>query len=176
LIPNLDEYPNGLLCQQDFTHCQFITRSINKMKHHWREHHGWKVPYKGGRPTHHEREQAQIVIQQGYTIVTCQQFFPSRKGSHYIYIRQPNDRQPPPPTDTVQTAVNEVVQAWEQAQAEAKAQQTVQASKLTDANPWLRMTGWADYLQGISEKNLHDCVDTPDEDPPDATKQRVQVI
>jgi hypothetical protein len=38
------------------------------------------------------------------------------------------------------------------------------------------MMGWADYLQGISEKNLHDYVDTPDEDPPDATKQRVQVI
>jgi hypothetical protein len=38
------------------------------------------------------------------------------------------------------------------------------------------MTGWADYLQGISEKNLCDCVDTPDEDPPDATEQRVQVI
>jgi hypothetical protein len=38
------------------------------------------------------------------------------------------------------------------------------------------MTGWADYLQGISEKNLRDYVDTPNEDPPDATEQRVQVI
>jgi hypothetical protein len=38
------------------------------------------------------------------------------------------------------------------------------------------MMGWADYLQGISEKNLRDCVDTPDEDPLDATEQCVQVI
>ncbi|KAH1619029.1 hypothetical protein KXV25_008081, partial [Aspergillus fumigatus] len=88
----------------------------------------------------------------------------------------PNDCPPPPPTDAIKTAVGEVIQAWEQAQAQAKAQQTVQASKLTNANPWLRMTGWADYLQGISEKNLRDCVEAPDEDPQDATKQRVQVI
>ncbi|KAJ8200112.1 hypothetical protein LV164_008821 [Aspergillus fumigatus] len=146
------------------------------MKRHWREHHGWKVPYKGGRPMHHEREQAQTAIQQGYQVVTCQRFFPSRKGSHYIYIHQPNDCPPPPPTNAIETAVGEVIQAWEQAQAQAKAQQTVQASELTDANPWLRMTGWADYLQGISEKNLRDCVEAPDEDPQDATKQRVQVI
>jgi hypothetical protein len=38
------------------------------------------------------------------------------------------------------------------------------------------MMGWADYLQGISEKNLRDCVDMPDEDPLDAIEQRVQVI
>ncbi|KAH2219344.1 hypothetical protein KXV37_002714 [Aspergillus fumigatus] len=38
------------------------------------------------------------------------------------------------------------------------------------------MTGWAKYLQGISEKNLCDCVEAPDKDPQDATKQRVQVI
>jgi hypothetical protein len=52
LIPHVDEYPDGLLCQRDQTKCQFITRSIDKMKRHWREHHGWKVPYKGGRPSH----------------------------------------------------------------------------------------------------------------------------
>jgi hypothetical protein len=38
------------------------------------------------------------------------------------------------------------------------------------------MTGWADYLQGISERNLRDCVEAPDKDPQDATKQHMQVI
>jgi hypothetical protein len=33
--------------------------------------------------------------------------------------------------------VNEVVQAWEQARAWAKADQAIKASQLTDANPWL---------------------------------------
>jgi hypothetical protein len=90
--------------------------------------------------------------------------------------QQPEEQPQTAPTHHIQATVNAVIQAWEQAQAQAKAQQTVQASKLTNANPWLRMTGWADYLQGISEKNLRDCVEAPDEDPPNATKQRVQVI
>jgi hypothetical protein len=38
------------------------------------------------------------------------------------------------------------------------------------------MMGWADYLQGISKRNLRDCVEAPNEDPQDATKQRMQVI
>lgn len=45
----------------------------------------------------------------------------------------------------MQAAVDKVVQAWEQAQAD----QAIQASQLTNANPWLRITQWADYLQGI---------------------------
>jgi hypothetical protein len=38
------------------------------------------------------------------------------------------------------------------------------------------MTGWADYLQGISKKNLQDYIEAPNKDPPNATKQCVQVI
>ncbi|EAW19381.1 uncharacterized protein NFIA_093490 [Aspergillus fischeri NRRL 181] len=138
------------------------------------------MPYPQGRPHAQEQEQAQITIQQGYQVVTCQRFFPSRTGSHYIWVPCPNQQPEEQPraarTPHVQATVDAVIQAWEQAQAQAKAQQTIQASELTDANPWLRMTGWADYLQGISEKNLHDCVETPEEDPQDATEQRVQVI
>ncbi|PKX88847.1 uncharacterized protein P174DRAFT_455125 [Aspergillus novofumigatus IBT 16806] len=83
---------------------------------------------------------------------------------------------PPPSTQGVQAAVDEVVQAWEQAQARAKADQAIQASQLTDANPWLRMTQWADYLQGTQAHDLLACVAAPEEDPQDATEQRVQVI
>jgi hypothetical protein len=136
-IPHMDEYPDGLLCQRDRAKCQFITWLIDKMKRHWREHHGWKVLYKGGRPSHQEREQAQNTIQQGYQVVTCQWFFPSRKGSHYIRVHQLYDRQPPPPTNAVQIVVDEMVQAWEWARARAKADQAIEASQLTDANPWL---------------------------------------
>ncbi|RHZ43137.1 uncharacterized protein CDV56_101138 [Aspergillus thermomutatus] len=120
------------------------------------------------------------MVQQGFKVVTCQRFFPSRKGSHYIWVQCPNQQpmeQPRlTPTHHIQTAVDEVIQAWEQAQAQAKAQQTVQASELTDANPWLRMTGWANYLQGNQANDLLACVAAPEEEPRDATEQRVQVI
>jgi transposase len=69
-----------------------------------------------------------------------------------------------------------VVQAWEQAQARAKADQAIEASQLTDTNPWLRMTWWADYLQGIQARDLLASVAAPEEDPMDATEQGVQVI
>ncbi|KAF4294543.1 hypothetical protein CNMCM8686_003245 [Aspergillus fumigatus] len=179
-IPELDEYPDGLLCQQAPMQCHYVTRSIKTIKQHWREHHGWKVLYKGGRPNHYEREQAQTMVQQGFMVVTCQRFFPSRKGSHYIWVQRPN-QQPEEqarttPTPTIQAAVDAVVQAWEQAQARARANQAIQASQLTDANPWLRMTRWADYLQGIQAHDLLACMAAPEEDPMDATEQRVQVI
>ncbi|EAW23658.1 uncharacterized protein NFIA_110790 [Aspergillus fischeri NRRL 181] len=108
--------------------------------------------------------------------IPLQQVFPSRKGSHYIHIRYPDGVPPPPSTQGVQAAVDEVVQAWEQAQARAKADQAIQASQLTDANPWLRMTRWADYLQGIQAHDLLACVAAPEEDPMDATEQGLQVI
>ncbi|KAF7174590.1 hypothetical protein CNMCM5623_008050 [Aspergillus felis] len=68
------------------------------------------------------------------------------------------------------------MQAWEQAQAQAKADQVIQASQITDANPWLRMTRWAEYLQGIQAHDLLACVVAPEEDPMDAIEQQVQVI
>ncbi|KAF7174625.1 hypothetical protein CNMCM5623_008639 [Aspergillus felis] len=74
----------------------------------------------------------------------------------------------------MQAAVDEVMQAWEQAQARAKADQAIVASQLTDANPWLQMTQWAEYLQGIQAHDLLACVAAPEEDPIDATEQRVQ--
>jgi hypothetical protein len=72
--------------------------------------------------------------------------------------------------------VDEVVQAWEQARVRAKADQAIQASQLTNANPWLRMTRWADYLQGIQAHDLLASMAALEEDPMDATEQQVQVI
>ncbi|EAW15375.1 uncharacterized protein NFIA_046900, partial [Aspergillus fischeri NRRL 181] len=179
-IPHLDEYPDGLLCQRDQARCQFITRSLNTLKRHWREHHGWTAPYHGGRSRLQEQEQAQITIQQGYQVVTCQRFFPSRKGSHYIWVpcpnQQPEEQARTAPTAHIQATIDAVIQAWEQVQAQAKADQAIQASQLTDANPWLRMTRWADYLQGIQARDLLASMAAPEEDPMDATEQGVQVI
>jgi hypothetical protein len=64
--------------------------------------------------------------------------------------------------------------AWEQAQA--KADKVIQASEITDANLWLRMTRWPDYLKGIEGKDMRDCVAAPKEDTMDAAEQWVLVI
>ncbi|KAG2000804.1 hypothetical protein GB937_010816, partial [Aspergillus fischeri] len=100
--------------------------------------------------------------------------------SHYIWVpcpnQQPEEQARTAPTAHIQATVDAVIQAWEQVQAQAKADQAIQASQLTDANPWLRMTQWADYLQGIQACDLLASMAAPEEDPMDATEQGVQVI
>lgn len=47
---------------------------------------------------------------------------------------------------------------------------------MTDANPWLQIIRWANYLQGIQTHDLLAYMAALEEDPIDATKQVVQVI
>jgi hypothetical protein len=66
--------------------------------------------------------------------------------------------------------------AWERARAQEAEQATIQADKATDANPWLRVTGWARYLDGVHPQDLQQLVEAPKEDPKDSTEQAVRVI
>ncbi|KAL3415573.1 hypothetical protein V8F44DRAFT_632575 [Aspergillus fumigatus] len=77
------------------------------------------------------------------------QIFPSSPGSHYIHIHY---LEGPPPllTQGMQAVVDEV---------------------LTNANPWLHITRWANYLQGIQAHNLLACIAALEEDPIDTTEQ-----
>ncbi|KAG2420418.1 hypothetical protein HFD88_005219 [Aspergillus terreus] len=44
-----------------------------------------------------QRAQREAELQRSYEIVSYQQLFPSRAGSHYIHIRFPHGRALPPP-------------------------------------------------------------------------------
>ncbi|GFF60488.1 hypothetical protein IFM51744_10354 [Aspergillus udagawae] len=141
------------------------------MRKHWQVVHQWSQQRHTGCVSQKEKARGEAELQQSFQDVSWQQVFPSGPGSHYIHIRFPEGQPPAPSTDHIQAAVDEVVQAWEQAQAQAHADQDIQASQLTDANPWLRMTQWADYLQGIQAHDLLACVVAPEEDPQDAMEQ-----
>ncbi|KAA8651124.1 uncharacterized protein ATNIH1004_000002 [Aspergillus tanneri] len=144
--------PDGLLCRRDSPGCQYIGRTIENMRKHWRTTHGWSQYPHGGRVSRDERVRADAELQRSFISVTCQQIFPSRKGSHYIHIRNPNENDEPAiPTDDIQVAVQELENAWKEAQSTPS---TIQASDITDANPWLRMTRWSEYLEGIAPKDL----------------------
>ena len=99
--------------------------------------------------------------------MSYQQLFPSRAGLHYIHIWFPHGRAPPPPRPSqAQQAIDAVVQAWEQAEA-ARRQAPVKPTQLYDANPWLRMTQWTEYLKEISPADLLRSVEAPDPDTAD---------
>jgi hypothetical protein len=80
-----------------------------------------------------------------------------------------------------------MVIAWERARAHEAEQATIQVDEAADANPWLRMTGWARYLDGMHPQDLRQLVEAPIEavmvendhveDPKaDPTEQAVRVI
>jgi hypothetical protein len=131
-----------------------------------------------------EKARGEAKLARLYTRVAWQQVFPTRKGSHYIHIRYPDGWQsPPPPTEQAQQVVDAMLAAWERARAQHEQQATIQADEATDANPWLRMTGWARYLDGIYPRDLQQLVEAPmedaeapEEDPKDRTEQAMQVI
>jgi hypothetical protein len=110
--------------------------------------------------------------------VAWQQVFPTRKGSHYIHIKDLDGHQspPPPPAEQAQQAVDGMVAAWERARAQREEQATIQADEAADANPWLRMTGWARYLDGVHPQDLQQLVEALEEDPRDSTEQAMRVI
>jgi hypothetical protein len=66
--------------------------------------------------------------------------------------------------EQAQQAVDAMVIAWERARAQAAERATIQVDEAADANPWLRMTGWARYLDGVHPQDLRQLVEAPVEE------------
>jgi hypothetical protein len=151
------------------------------MRKHWKTSYQWSQQSRGGRVGQQEQARGQAELARSYRRVAWQQVFPTRKGSHYIHIRHPDGRQSPPPPpppaqQQAQRAVDAMVTAWEQARARHEQRATIQADEAADANPWLRMMGWARYLDGVYPQDLRQLVEAPEEDPEDHTEQATRVI
>ncbi|KAL3439686.1 hypothetical protein BJX65DRAFT_315581, partial [Aspergillus insuetus] len=181
-LPGLPCHTNGMICQRDPTRCQYVTASMESMRKHWRTTHQWSQQQgRRGRVGQREKARGQVELARSFRQVAWQQVFPSGPGSHYIHIQYPDGRQsPPPPAEQAQQAVDAMVTAWEQARARHEQQATIQADEATDANPWLRMTGWARYLDGVHPQDLQQLVEAPAEEDPqdgeDRVEQAVRVI
>ncbi|KAE8410228.1 hypothetical protein BDV36DRAFT_302944 [Aspergillus pseudocaelatus] len=159
--PELPIYPDGLLCRRDYPRCRYIGRTIEK------------------RVTREQRIQGEAELRQSYILVNCQQIFPTRKGSHYIHVRGgETELYIPVPTAQVDEAITAVQQAVEAAQ-----QTHIQSSSgedIHDANLWLRVTRWTQYLQDFTTpedfSRLRELVETPLADSNDPVEQGVRQI
>ncbi|OOF89756.1 hypothetical protein ASPCADRAFT_21606, partial [Aspergillus carbonarius ITEM 5010] len=108
--------------------------------------------------------------------VSYQKLFPTRAGSHYIHIRFPNGRQfPAPAPGQAQQAVDAVIRAWEETECK-QAQTPIQRELIIDANPWLRMTQWAVYLQGIHPCDLRQRARCPSAEISDPVEKAIQTL
>ena len=154
-LPILPCEPNGLQCCRLDPPCQYLVSSMKAMRNHWRDVHGWSQYCHGGRARQAQQAASQAELQQSFRCVSWQQVFRGGKGSHYIYIRFPDGRaEPPPPTTQIQQAVDQMYMSWQEQQEKQRRERVVQAGEINDANPWLRLTRWAEYLQGVDPADL----------------------
>ena len=175
-LPILPCYAQGILCRRDPATCHYLVSSMKAMRTHWQRVHRWSQYPERGRAPQSQRAAREAELQRSYEIVSYQQLFPSRAGSHYIHIRFPHGRAPPPPRPSqAQQAIDAVVQAWEQAEA-ARRQAPVEPTQLHDANPWLRMTQWTEYLKEIPPDDLLRSVEAPNPDTADPVEQGVLIL
>lgn len=162
-IPQLPLFDDGLQCQLDPTHCQYITRDVKALKGHWRTWHAWSVqPGRGGSGAA-KQAALQERFNQARTTVQCQRFFVSRAHSQYVEVRQlPGD---PGAFDAVKDSTSIWKSAWQQASEcydEKRRSDIIEPGEIDEVNPWLRRTGWISYLSGCSQADLLAMIQAPD--------------
>lgn len=177
-IPTLPFYSDGLKCTEDG--CSYLCRSRSSIAKHYQDQHRWRNPYtKGG--SLRQRRDAIYPWQQN---VLCQRLFTSGKGQGYFEIKQDTREDPgtygldqakrTDPTDNIgetgpidrgeeiELSTRErVLNQLSAFESERSRQTTIRAADSTEANPWLRKTGWDEHLQGYRLEDLAPLVDLP---------------
>jgi hypothetical protein len=139
------------------------------MRRHWQQAHGWTQQGRQGRVRAAEEAAGAAELQQSYHIVAWQQVFPTRKNSHLVNVRSCDpepDKPRPPLTDYEQIAAE--IKACADNNEQQATRWTAESETLHDANPWLRMTRWTQYLAGVHLQDLLNIVTPPDPDAADA--------
>jgi hypothetical protein len=140
------------------------------MRKHWREQHAWVAPgNRSGRRKPQGPSAAEQQIQQFTRVIRCQRAFTQGPGSHYIRVQTeaiPEADSLPAP-EISDRLIEQIEQAFTERQG---LPQLIEAGQRDEANPWLRRTQWAVYLQGINPQHLIDSVQAPDADSADPTE------
>lgn len=154
-IAEIPLYTDGLQCQLEPDKCSYICRK--SIRQHWVTVHGWSVKGSGGRPEQVKRADVERRFQQNTKAVYCQRLFPSRHGSSYFEIRNPDEAAPEQvrssPSETAWTrAWEKAVEYWDQMQEESN--RKIKKGETDEASPWLKRTGWIEYLEGCDREDL----------------------
>jgi hypothetical protein len=110
--------------------------------------------------------------------LVCQRLFPSRYGSQYIQVQDPGttvtpEAEPEGSADSVAQLIRQLQEQYRQAQERPD---PIQARELDEANPWLRRTQWAEYLQDLDHQALLDSIREPEEDNEEPNECRARAI
>jgi hypothetical protein len=162
-IPYLPIYSDGLQCQISPLSCQFIGRGKESIRYHWRQVHQWSAGIGRGRSTKSRKKEIEDRFNTAAKHVYCQRVFIQGEGSRYFAIES---------TATTTQPSNYVADesAWKQAWSKAteyynevqkKASETIAEGEADEVNPWLRRTGWVQYLDGYHHEQILRLVQQP---------------
>ena len=167
-IPQLPLYKDGWSCQLDPARCQYICRDKNTLRVHWRTVHEWSVTSsQHGGSGKAKKEMVEKRFNEAAKHVHCQRFFPSRGGSQYFEVQQPEEAR----EDQAYAVAGEAL--WDQvrdkamkcwAEVEKKNQDTIQEAQAKEANPWLQRAGWSKYLKELNRPELLESIREPEND------------
>jgi hypothetical protein len=156
-VPELPLYQDGTMCQLDSTRCSYICRDTKTMKKHWRVQHGWSIRNGRGGSGADKKKAVDRRSEQGARKVHCQRFYPQGIHSHYFEVRQPQTAtQAQIGSSTGEAAWT---RAWERAreywdEMQQESNSKIKKGETDEASPWLKRTGWIEYLEGCDREDL----------------------
>ncbi|MCJ1461024.1 hypothetical protein MMC28_011406 [Mycoblastus sanguinarius] len=179
-VPGVQFFSDGLKCIRDG--CSYISRNKGSMKKHAVDQHRWENPYTRGGSLR-QRLNATYPWQ---TDILCQRLFGSGAGPSYYEILPEtsedadghrlgrvdgvSDRDKDGihrSADLELSTRDRILYQLSTFESERRGQNTIiRAGDETEANPWLRKTGWDEYLEGYNLEDLAPLVDLPRPDEP----------
>lgn len=162
-IKHIPLYTDGLQCRLRPADCDYICRSDDVMRKHWRQQHNWSLCGSRGGGAAGRRRQAENKRQHVVQSVCCQRFFHTRSGARYFAVL--DAALPAVPTAQVDksdamASVFANLDSLEAVQC-AREQTVVASAGPTEVSPWLQMTRWTHYLDGFDLVTTAGLADLP---------------
>lgn len=147
---------SGLMCTLT-SQCSFLTPEYHTLQGHWRTAHSWHTRHPD--PEQRPPRTKAAALAQGSYPVPLQRFFKSGPGSAYFRILAPSTNTPSTQPHNFQVTLTQL--ETQHQQLFPTVDRTIQAHQTDEANPWVRRTRWAQYLEGISPSTLEMLVAKP---------------
>ena len=163
-IEGLHVYP-GILCRRE-EGCEYVCRADNSMKQHWSTVHGYALQEKSGGRSNKAKEENKAKFERFTRKVNCQQVFTSHAGKHFIAVINEEEEMvqnlPDVPKPKMDEFMAEIMNAWKAKNNEIA--DVIEGEDKYLVNPWLRRTGWADYLAGRNVEEASRRMELPGEE------------
>ena len=160
-IPGFPIYRDGIRCRLCTGPSAYVSRNERTISAHFRIHHQWINPAQRGRPTR-AQQQARAPLYE--TDIVCQQLFSGGGKQIYFTVNAQEPAAAEPSNAMVEATPEEIIRTQVHTRLvdlEQNYQPRGAPADPTEANPWLRQTGWPAYLSNRDWKELCYLIELP---------------